>query len=419
MIPLNNIVEVFDLLPIPYLLLKQNAGTYSVLSSNHAYKKLIGNSTPASDLLHDHLLFKEPFFEKKLNRHLELAIKHTQNQTFEHQTIHSDYAIQVTPYVNDEKNLLLIVSFQVHDVTHAQLIPALSQHYQFLDNMIEGCQVIDFEWNYVYINDAAIKQGKLHRSAYLKKNIFDLYPLVVGSALHHILEACMEKREIQKTEQEFVYADGSRAWFDLHIYPSLEGIFILSLDISERKHAERELMISEHKFKTIIEHSVDIISILDKDLRFIYRSPSGKKYTGWSTEELNSIGLKNFIHSQDMHLIDEWYKMALDYPDRPIPVSARMLHHKGHYISIEGTITNLLDDEAIRGIILSIRDVTWRKRSEQSLLKNQKELKQVQEIARLAYQHFDLVGENSFWSEEMYNIWGQEEGSFSLTLDNF
>ncbi|MES2689196.1 MAG: PAS domain-containing protein, partial [Bacteroidota bacterium] len=289
----------------------------------------------------------------------------------------------------------------------------------FLDNMIEGCQVIDFEWNYVYINDAAIKQGRLHPSAYLGKNVFDLFPLTKGSPLYDVLKTCMEKREIQKTEQEFTHADGNKAWFDLHIYPSIEGIFILSLDITESKQAEHELLISEHKFKTLTEHSIDIISIVDKDLKFIYRSPSGQKHTGWTIEELNSTSMKNFIHAEDLHLIDEWRKMAMDYPARPIPVSARMLHRKGHYISLEGTITNLLDDEAIGGIVLSVRDVTWRKRSEQSLIKNQKELKQVQEIAKLAYLHFDLAGESSFWSEEMYNIWQQQEGLFNLTLDNF
>ena len=419
MIPLNNIVEVFDLLPVPYLTLKKNVDSYHVLSSNRAYKKLSGNKTPATDLLNDHLLFDEPFFHKKLYKYLTLSVECGQNQTFEHKTIHADYEIQITPFTHAENEILLIVGFQVQQLTQTQIIPPLSQHYEFLDNMMEGCQVIDFEWKYVYINDSAMKQGKLHPSAYIGNNIFDLFPLTKGSPLHDILKTCMEKREISKTEQEFLYADGSKAWFDLHIYPSLEGIFILSLDITESKQSERELLISEHKFKTLTEHSIDIISILDKDLKFIYRSPSGERFTGWTIEELNSTGLKNFIHAGDVHFIDEWYKMAMDYPGKPIPVSARMLHRKGHYISIEGTIINLFDDEAINGIILSIRDVTWRKRFEQSLIKNQKELKQAQEMARLAHLHFDLVGENSFWSEEMYNIWQQEEGSFNLTLDNF
>lgn len=419
MIPLNNIVEVFDLLPVPYLILKKNADSYRVLSSNHAYKKLLGNTIPATDHLNDHLLFDELFFRKKFFKHLESSIENGQNHAFEHKTIQADYEIQISPFAHTQEGPLLIVGFHVQQLTQTQIVPPLSQNYEFLDNMMEGCQVIDFEWKYIYINDAAIKQGRLHPSAYMGNNVFELFPLTIGSPLHDVLKKCMEKREICKTEQEFVYADGSKAWFDLHLYPSLEGIFILSLDITESKEAERELLISEHKFKTLTEHSIDIISIVDKDLKFIYRSPSGEKFTGWTIEELNTKGLKSFIHPEDAHLVDEWYRMAMDYPGKPIPVSARMLHRKGHYISIEGTIKNLSDDDAIKGIILSIRDVTWRKRSEQSLIKNQKELKQAQEIARLAHLHFDLVGENSFWSEEMYNIWQLEEGSFSLTLDNF
>ncbi|MES2691091.1 MAG: hypothetical protein V4658_11850, partial [Bacteroidota bacterium] len=119
MIPLNNIVEVFDLLPIPYLILKQNADSYSVLSTNHAYKKLLKDAAPVSDLLNDHLPFDEPFFRKKFYKHLASSIDSKQNQAFEHQTIHSNYEIKITPLAHPGTGTLLIVSFHIHEVTQA------------------------------------------------------------------------------------------------------------------------------------------------------------------------------------------------------------------------------------------------------------------------------------------------------------
>ena len=48
----------------------------------------------------------------------------------------------------------------------------------------------------------------------------------------------MEERVAQRMENEYVFPDGGRGWFDLSIHPVAEGIFILSVDITERKRAE-------------------------------------------------------------------------------------------------------------------------------------------------------------------------------------
>jgi PAS domain S-box-containing protein len=55
-------------------------------------------------------------------------------------------------------------------------------------------------------------------------------------------------------------------------------------DISERKLLEQELILSQREFSTLIENSPDIISRLDRDLRYIYASPKLKDIFGIATE---------------------------------------------------------------------------------------------------------------------------------------
>ena len=42
-------------------------------------------------------------------------------------------------------------------------------------------------------------------------------------------------------DNEFTFADGSKAWFELHMEPVPEGVLILSIDITKNKSIEAEL----------------------------------------------------------------------------------------------------------------------------------------------------------------------------------
>lgn len=110
-----------------------------------------------------------------------------------------------------------------------------------LDNMMEGCQIIGFDWRYLYVNPSAAAQGRSERLDLLGRTMMEKYPGIEQTDMFARLKECMEKRIPQHLENEFVYPDGSSAWFDLSVQPAPEGVFILSMDISERKAIEDKL----------------------------------------------------------------------------------------------------------------------------------------------------------------------------------
>jgi PAS domain S-box-containing protein len=107
-----------------------------------------------------------------------------------------------------------------------------------LDNMLEGCQIIDRKWRYVYLNDTAAQHGRRPKEELLGRTMMEVYPGIEKSEMFVHLKHCMGKRVSHRMENEFVYPDGSKGWFDLSFEPVEEGVFILSLDITERKRAE-------------------------------------------------------------------------------------------------------------------------------------------------------------------------------------
>ncbi|MDP2423641.1 MAG: CHASE3 domain-containing protein, partial [Bacteroidales bacterium] len=116
----------------------------------------------------------------------------------------------------------------------AELAKSEERYRSTLENLMEGCQIIDFDYRYKYVNDAATKQGRTSKEDLLDHTMMEKYPGIEKSEMFDKLRKCMIERVRQGMENEFIYPDGSKAWFDLHMEPVPEGAFILSIDITER-----------------------------------------------------------------------------------------------------------------------------------------------------------------------------------------
>src|SRR5687768_13541099 len=103
-----------------------------------------------------------------------------------------------------------------------------------LETMMEGCQIISFDWRYLYINEVAAEHGGTHSKNLIGKKMTDAFPGIENTEVFAVLRECMEGRTPREMENEFVGSDGVRRWFQLVIQPVPEGLFILSLDITER-----------------------------------------------------------------------------------------------------------------------------------------------------------------------------------------
>jgi PAS domain S-box-containing protein len=128
-----------------------------------------------------------------------------------------------------------------HKRAEKALLKSESRYRVLLDAMLEGCQVIGFDWRYLYVNEAVAQHGHQEKEALVGHTMMDVYPGIENTELFSVLRRCMNERIPQHMQNEFAYPDGTKGWFELSIQPVPEGIFILSIDISEHKHAEETI----------------------------------------------------------------------------------------------------------------------------------------------------------------------------------
>jgi two-component system, cell cycle sensor histidine kinase and response regulator CckA len=152
---------------------------------------------------------------------------------------------------------------------------------------------------------------------------------------------------------------------------------LLSEDELERRVEERtaELVAalrgSEARFRALIENSIDVTGILDADQRMQYVSPSVTRILGYSVDELVGSTSLEFIHPDDEPILQELFTRTIDDQAVMTP-QFRARHKDGSWRLMEAVGLNLLDDPAVRGMVVTARDVTARRGLEQRLRQSER-----------------------------------------------
>ncbi len=158
-----------------------------------------------------------------------------------------------------------------------------------LDVLIEGCMILGFDWTYLYINETSARHGLNKPENLIGRTLLEAYPGVETSSVFAHYKRCMEERIPQQFEESYTFANGLTTWYAFSVQPIPEGIFVLSLDISERKKADEALKASLEFSKNLISTMQDGFSVLDKNGCTLDANPALCRMTGFSRDEL--IGL--------------------------------------------------------------------------------------------------------------------------------
>jgi PAS domain S-box-containing protein len=248
-----------------------------------------------------------------------------------------------------------------------------------LDNMLEGCQIIGFDWRYIYINHAAGIHNRKDIESMIAKKYSDVWPGIEKTHIYSIIGDCLENRNSHHLENEFVYPDGVVSLFDLSIQPVPEGAFILSIDISERKLAEKSLLESEQKYRYLFENNPLPMWIYDlQTLDFLEVNDAAIEHYGYSKEEFLSMTLKDIRPEEDVDSLLADVKNTYHIYNK-----AGIWRHRkknGEIIYVE-IISHKVEFESNSARLVLVNDVTERNLYEDALRKSEEQFRMLFEQA--------------------------------------
>jgi PAS domain S-box-containing protein len=263
-----------------------------------------------------------------------------------------------------------------------------------LESMLEGCQIIGFDWRYRYLNESAEQHNRRPNAELLGRTVMECWPGFTETRVFALEKSCMEDRTTQKLETEFIFPDGQRGWYRVIIQPAPEGIVVFSEEISERKRAELELKEQETMLRMVLETIPVGVWIVDAKGTIIHGNQAGQRiwagalyvgmeqydqYKGWWADSGERIRSWEWAAAR-----------AVTRGETSLDEEIEIESFDGARKSVLHSAAPLLDgDRHITGAVVVIQDITERKLAEAALAESERAFRAIFEqaavgMARLA-----------------------------------
>ena len=131
-----------------------------------------------------------------------------------------------------------------------------------------------------------------------------------------------------------------------------------------RHRMEQELKASEAKLRTILEHAIDLVVIIDKAGLVTYSSPAAGKLLGFPAGERWGSPAINMIHPEDRVTYTTVFEELLQHPSATRTLEIRVMHKDGTPRLMETVSYNAMEVRGVHGIVVNARDITERRQAE-------------------------------------------------------
>jgi len=268
-------------------------------------------------------------------------------------------------------------------VAEEQLKESEERYRGILDNMEESYYEVDLKGRFTFFNNAIPRtygyteyelMGTSYKISMDKENIekvFNAFNKVYVTG--ETIKGIDWKLKNKNGKEVYVEASVSLRRDSQGKPVGFKGI---TRDITERKQAEEALKKSEERYRFLADNAHDVIWTFDLNSGFTYMSPSVKQLRGFSADEAMKMGLDQTLtpdsYSKAMEMLEEELRLEMNGvrhdPDWSKTFELEQFRKDGSTVCTEVTV-NLIYDEisGVKGIMGITRDITERKRAEESL----------------------------------------------------
>jgi PAS domain S-box-containing protein len=280
----------------------------------------------------------------------------------------------------------------------AEVVASEQRLRNTLDNMLEGLQIIGFDWRYIYVNAAAVRQIRLKKEEIIGYTLFEIYPGIDTIDIFKTLKHTMDERVSQETETEFTFPDGTKRWFQLSVQPVPEGIFILSIDITERKRAQQEMIREKVLSESVINSLPGLFYLIKADGTLLRWNKNLEMVSGYTTEELTQMRLRDFIEESDLNRMLQQKQLALEQGSTETELN--FVTKDRRKIPYYFTALRINYNQQLGLIGIGI-DISERKKAENELLQKTAEIKERVNELQCLYFIADIVNKPDISTSEI------------------
>ncbi|MCG8572547.1 MAG: PAS domain S-box protein [Spirochaetes bacterium] len=236
-------------------------------------------------------VYQEVYRNKKgIRREAEINLGIAENQweTKKNSLNINEY---IFPILDEQMQIKSVVAM-IQDVTQQkkaeqELRDSEERYRMLLQSITDAIFVIDWDWRFTEINDAAESFIQKKREEILGKSIKEIFPGIEDNPFYKTI---LKVTAIQKADSVVSsYSMGEETkWYEILVYPVLHGILCISRDISEKNETENALKASEEKYRTLFETMSQGIVYQNQTGQILSANPAAEKILGLSLRQLQT-----------------------------------------------------------------------------------------------------------------------------------
>ena len=157
-----------------------------------------------------------------------------------------------------------------------------------------------------------------------------------------------------------VRANGSEFYADVRYAPldsddgEFRGYAKIVRDMTERRNQRR-------RTERFVEESDDVVTVVDTDGTVSYTSGSAERVLGYDPADLVGENLFDSLHPDSRERVMNTFFECIEGSDNTT-TECRVASPDGGWLNVDVRCRNMLDDEAIEGILVYLRDITESKK---------------------------------------------------------
>ncbi len=277
--------------------------------------------------------------------------------------------------LNDKEVKGIVINFRnINDyIKNQQKVSEKERYYRSLiENSSDIISIIDIEGKYQYLSPSFEKQFGHFAIDFIGEDAFQyIHP-------DDVAEVKTLFNKVKKIpgwqlvlDKQYRTPDKSGTWrylesavHNLIDDPIIKGIVINTRIVDEKVLSQKMLEGREKYYRSLIENSMDLISVRNENAVITYCSPSTRHILGYEEEEL--IGTTGFhlIHPNDKKTAEDDWDYMMSHPNEVIQIEQRVKRKDGVWIFVEAKAINLLHIEGVNGVVSNFYDITQRKEAE-------------------------------------------------------
>ena len=295
-----------------------------------------------------------------------------------------------------------------------QIKEALPQNLTFYrliaENMFDAVYMLDTEGRFTFVNDVVLKRSGFKREWFIGRSFLDFVLPENKGMVQKSFMAVMKGEVVPAYELYYFTASGTPIWIEINATPLIDqgkinGVLVVSRDITERKRIEEELElhrsnletiiesrtaelrianeqlqaeIGQHKkteealksseayYRTIFQNTGTVMVVIEEDATISLTNAECEKVIGYSPEALmGKRTVFEFVAKDDLKRVQDYFRTRRTNPDKtPRSYEARAVDRSGNVKDVLITVALI---PGTQKSIASFIDITESKKMEAAL----------------------------------------------------